>query len=107
MTDRPRITRADLLEAGWLPPGQLEREIRRRLLGGEPVCGLNRPQALRIARTLRQAGLSYPAISTVMTIIFGPACHASGHAWRKRLSGMVAPRPRGVPFPAQTTRTTQ
>jgi hypothetical protein len=101
MTDRPRITRADLLEAGWLPPGELEREIRRRLLGGEPICGLNDPQAVRVARTFRQAGLSYPAISAVMVILFGPACFAREHAWRARLYGTVAPKPRGAPYPAK------
>jgi hypothetical protein len=108
-TPERRVTRADLIEAGWLPPGQLEREIRRRLLGGEPVCGLGHAQATKVGLVLAQAGISYPSISRVMALWFGPSHHYSDITWRHRLrkAGAAPRRIRGVPFPRENATETR
>jgi hypothetical protein len=91
----------DLIEAGWLPPGAFEAEARRRLVLGEPLCGLTRLQAIAVARRLFDRGVSFGAIAATMPLLFGPAHAFSRDTWRHRLRAYGAPmrQPRGVPFP--------
>jgi hypothetical protein len=91
---------ADLIELGWTPPGGVEREIRRRLLAGEPICHLSRPAATVVGLRLANTGTSYGAVARIMPELFGGIRSFSANAWQQRLRRVGAPsrRPRGVPF---------
>jgi hypothetical protein len=64
----------------------------QRLRDGQPPVPLTDGQATAQALRLRQAGMSYPQISTVMKIYHGVG--GGEEAWRRRLHKAGAPRKR-------------
>lgn len=63
------------------PEDKLQQHLL--MMRGEPPIPLVKMPAIKQALRLRQAGLSYGAISTVMDVYHG--CHRTDHAWRNML----------------------